>query len=165
MDWVISGMPRSWFRKMPPADIPRVLSYIAFQFKGVKPAFYLHLANPPRNRALVLAKEVRRAYYRMARSLELQPDMKGIMCAAWFHDPAALREAPHLAALNEPYLQHGGRIITTVGLATPESGFLKHNPERRRLYENGQLRIHLGLAMWPRKAALAWAAEHSELEV
>jgi hypothetical protein len=100
----------------------------------------------------------------MARSLMLQPEMKGILCSAWFHDPAALRDAPHLAALNEPYLQYGGRILTSVGEAKEDSGFLKFNPERRKLYEEGKLRIDLTLAMWPRAAAIRWAEQHPELD-
>ena len=164
MDWLISGVPKSWIGKMPPAEVPAALWYILKRFGGFRPAFYIHIATAPRNRSLVLEKEVRKAYYRMAKSLELQPAMKGIVCAGWFHDPAALRDAPHLKALNEPYLQHGGRLVTTVGEATPESGFLKHNPERRKAYEEGKQRIRLTLAMWPRSAAIAWAARHPELE-
>lgn len=164
MDWVISGVPRGWFAKMPPGDIPSALWYIYRRFGGLRPAFYIHIATAPRNRSLVIEKEVRRAYYRMAKSLILQPEMKGILCGAWFHDPAALRGAPHLAALNEPYLEHGGRIVTTVGEADPDSGFLKHNPERRKAYEEGKQRIRLTLAMWPRGAAIDWANQHPELE-
>ena len=164
MDWVISGLPRSFFLKMPPADVPKALWFALTRFGGFKPAFYVHLAYPPRNRSLVIEKEVRRAYYRMARSLALQPEMKGILCSAWFHDPAALREAPHLAALNEPYLQNGGRILASVGEAKEDSGFLKFSPERRKLYEEGKLRVNLTLAMWPRAAAIRWAEQHHELE-
>ncbi len=164
MDWVISGFPRSWLGRIPRRDIPRTLWYTLFHFGGFRPAFYVHLAYPPRNRSLVIEKEVRRAYYRMARSLALQPEMKGILCSAWFHDPAALRETPHLAALNEPYLQHGGRILTSIGVADESSGFLKFNPERRKLYEQGKLRIKLTLAMWPREAAIRWAEQHPELD-
>ena len=164
IDWVISGLPRSFFLRMPLAGIPKALWYSLVHFGGFKPAFYVHLAYPPRNRGLVIEKEVRRAYYRMARSLMLQPEMKGILCSAWFHDPAALRDAPHLAALNEPYLQYGGRILTSVGEAKEDSGFLKFNPERRKLYEEGKLRIDLTLAMWPRAAAIRWAEQHPELD-
>jgi hypothetical protein len=164
IDWLISGLPKSYLLKIPRANIPKTLWYALAHFGGFKPAFYVHLAYPPRNRSLVIEKEVRRAYYRMARSLAMQPEMKGIMCSAWFHDPAALRDAPHLAALNEPYLEHGGRIVTPVAAAKEDSGFLKFNPERRKLYEQGKLRINLTLAMWPRAAALRWAEQHPELE-
>lgn len=164
VDWVISGVPRSWILKMPWSKMPEALRYLATQFRGLKPAFYLHVAPEPRNRSLVIAKEVQKAYYRMARSLELQPEMKGILCASWFHDQAVLRETPHLAPLNAPYLEHGGCIVTTLGPAPPDSGFLDHNPERRKLYEAGQFKPRITLAMWPREAAIRWAEAHPELE-
>ena len=164
IDWVISGMPRSWIPKIPRSRAAQSLLYIATQFGGLKPAFYLHIGPAPRNRSLVIPKEVRKAYYRIARSLELQPRMKGILCASWFHDPEVLRETPHLAPLNEPYLEHGGRIVATLGPAPPDSGFLDQNPERRKLYESGKFRPRLTLAMWPRTAAIRWAQQHQELE-
>ena len=164
LDWVISGIPRSWIPRIPWHKMPQALLYVATQFQGLKPAFYVHVAPAPRNRSLVIPNEVRKAYYRMAKSLELQPEMKGILCASWFHDPAVLRDTPHLAALNDPYLQHGGRILTTLGVAPPDSGFLDYNPERRKLYETGRFKPRITLAMWPRAAAIGWAAQHSEME-
>jgi len=164
LDWVISGLPRSWVFRMTILRVPQALWYIASEFGGFKPAFYIHVGPTPRNRSLVIPKEVNRAYYRMAKSLELQPEMKGILCASWFHDPDVLRDTPHLAALNEPYLKHGGRIVATLGPAPADSGFLEHNYERQKLYENGQFRPLLTPAMWPRRAAIAWAQQRRELD-
>lgn len=164
MDWVVSGMPSSWLLKIPSRDLAFAMRFICFEFGGLKPAFYMHVAHPPRNRSLIIQKEVRRSYYRMARSLAEQPAIKGIMCASWFHDPAVLDEYPYLAAMNEPYLKLGGRIVTTLGAAPVESGFLKHNRERRKRYERGEWKPRTGLAMWPRKAAIAWAEAHPELD-
>jgi len=164
MDWVISGMPRSWFPRIPARRLIPVLRYIFSEFGGIKPAFYMHVAHPPRNRSLILSAEVKKSYYRMARSLALQPEMKGIMCASWLHDPSALEDAPHLAVINEPYLEWGGRIVTTLGPAPVESGFLKFSPERRAKFERGELKLMTTLAMWPRRAALAWASDHPELD-
>jgi hypothetical protein len=164
IDWVISGMPRSWIPRIPLSKAPQALLYIATRFGGLKPAFYLHIGPAPRNRSLIIPKEVRKAYYRLARSLELQPRMKGILCASWFHDQDVLRDTPHLGPLNEPYLEHGGRIVATLGPAPADSGYLDQNPERRKLYESGQFRPRLTLAMWPRKDAIRWAEQHSELD-
>jgi hypothetical protein len=164
LDWVVSGLPRKWFFQMPPADLPRALNFIFREFGGIKPAFYVHIANPPRNRALIIPKEVRRAYYRMAQSLLLQPQIKGIMCATWLHDPVAIGMYPYIAALNEPYLKNGGRLVTNLGPAPIESGFLKFNSARREQYERGELKLKSVLAMWPRKAAIAWAAQNRNLE-
>jgi hypothetical protein len=163
IDWVISGVPRSWFARMPHLAVPGV-RYLMREFRGLRPAFYIHLTPPPRNRSLILDREVKRAYYRMACCLELQPEMKDILCAAWFHDPSALRDAPHLAPLNGPHLQWGGRILTSLGPAPPDSGMLKYSPERRKQFDAGALKINLTLAVWPRKAAIDWALNNRDLE-
>jgi len=164
MDWVVSGLPWSWLKKMQPGQIAPALWYTFQTFGGRRPAFYVHLAHPPRNRSLVIENEVRKAYFRMAQALKLQPHIKGIMTAAWFHDPEALKENPHLAALNEPYLQHGGKLVASLGGAPADSGFLAFNRQRRKEYEEGKHRYHLTLAMWPRQRAIAWADLHPELE-
>jgi hypothetical protein len=164
LDWVVSGMPRSWFARIAPHDLASALRFIVSEFHGIKPAFYVHAAHPPRNRSLILRNEVRKSYYRMARSLALQPEIKGIMCASWFHDPTARKDAPYLAWINEPYLDWGGRIVATLGPAPVDSGFLKFNPDRRARFERGELKLTTTLAMWPRKAVLAWASAHLELE-
>lgn len=164
MDWVVSGLPRSWLLKMPPQDIPRVLKFVFQEFGGIKPAFYVHIAHPPRNRSLIIQKEVRKAYFRMAQALILQPGIKGIMCATWLHDPVAMEMYPHLGPLNEPYLNLGGKLVTNLGAAPPESGFTKYNSSRRDLYERGKVTFKSVLAMWPRKAAIEWAQQNSTLE-
>ncbi len=164
IDWVVSGLPRSWLLKMPPLDVPKVLKFVFQEFGGIKPAFYVHIAHPPRNRSLIIQKEVRKAYFRMAHALILQPEIKGIMCATWLHDPVAIEMYPHLVPLNEPYLNLGGKLLTNLGAAPPESGFMKYNSGRRDLYERGKVTFKSVLAMWPRKAAIEWAQQNSTLE-
>ncbi len=163
LDWVVSGVPRSWFLKVPLRDLPHFARFIFKEFGGIRPAFYVHIAHPPRNRALIIEKEVRRAYYRMAQSLVLQPAVKGIMCATWLHDPAAIDMYPYIASLNEPYLQFGGRLVTHLGPAPVSSGFLKFNSERREQYGRGELRFKSVVAMWPRDAAISWAEQNPDL--
>ena len=154
----------SWLLKMPPQDIPRVLKFVFQEFGGIKPAFYVHIAHPPRNRSLIIQKEVRKAYFRMTQALILQPGIKGIMCATWLHDPVAMEMYPHLGPLNEPYLNLGGKLVTNLGAAPPESGFTKYNSFLRDLYERGKVTFKSVLAMWPRKAAIEWAQQNSTLE-
>lgn len=163
LDWVVSGVVRSWFLKMSPLAVPGAMRYILGEFGGWKPAFYVHIAHPPRNRSLIIAKEVRKAYFRMAQALMLQPAMKGILCATWLHDPAATEMYPYIAALNEPYTKFGGRLVTDLGPAPESSGFLKFNTARREQYERGELELKTVLAMWPRKAAIEWARQNPAL--
>jgi hypothetical protein len=163
MDWDISGIPRSWLAKAPLRAMPRLISVIALELRGVQPCFFMHVAPKPHSRALVVEKEVARAYYRMASSLALQPAIKAIIAAAWFYDPNALHDNPHLEYLHRPFRDHGG-FLTTIGPAPADSGFLDGNPKRRQQYEAGELHYQIGLAIWPRPAALAWMTAHPELD-
>jgi hypothetical protein len=163
MDWEISGFPRSWLFKVGLPDFARVLGFLSMRMGGFRPMFFMHVARRPKNRGLLLEKEVLRSYYRMARSLELQESMKGIMAAAWFHDRAAVAANPHLAWLNRPYLEEGGLIVNT-GPAEATAGFMEHNTQRKEEFESGKLRYRIGVALWPREAAINWARRRPDLE-
>lgn len=162
IDWEISGFPRSWLFKIKSRDLPRVLDFLLFRTRGFSPLFFIHVARRPKNRSLVIEKEVLRSYYRIARSLELQPKLKGILASAWFHDPAALARYPHLEWINRPYLEANGLIVTG-GFAPPDSGFMERNEERKEQYMKGEIRFRMGIAIWPRAAAIQWANNHPEL--
>ena len=83
MEWEISGVPRSYFLQAAfPANL-RFLAFVIFRLGGRVPCFFVHLAPPPRNRALSVPKEVLRSYYRMARSLQLQPDVRALVASLW----------------------------------------------------------------------------------
>jgi hypothetical protein len=163
MDWEISGMPRSWLLKVPKRDLARVARMIAFELGGFRPVFFMHVAPKPRQRALVIEREALKGYYQMARSLELQPEARGIMAHAWFHDQNAVKENPHLEGLNRPYREAGG-LLTTIGKAGADSGMLERNAERARRLESGELNYKMGLAIWPRARAIEWAKQHPEFE-
>jgi hypothetical protein len=163
MDWEISGFPRSWFFKLGISDLARALWFLPVRMGGFQPMFFMHVARRPKNRALVVEKEVLRSYYRMARSLELQESIKGIIAEGWFHDPAAVAANPHLAWLNRPYLEEGG-LIVNMGPAQATAGFMEHNIQRKEEFESGKLRYRIGVALWPREAAIDWARRRMDLE-
>ena len=164
MDWEISGFPRSWLFKVRFTDLTRALGFLSIRIGGFQPMFFMHVARRPKNRGLLVEKEVLRSYYRMARSLELQKSIRGIMAAAWFHDPAAVVANPHLAWLNRPYLEEGGMIVN-IGPAEATAGFMEYNTKRKDDFESGNLRYRIGVALWPRDAAIDWARKRQDLEV
>ena len=162
MEWELSGVPRSFFLQAAfPANL-RLLAFMIFHVGGRAPCFFMHVAPAPRNRALSVPKEVLRAYYRMARSMQLQPDVRALVGHAWFHDPAAVRDYPHLEVLNRPYVNHGG-LITLLEPAPPSSGVLEGNAQRRTDYLAGRVHYKYGFAIWPRDAAIRWLDAHPEL--
>lgn len=160
MEWEVSGIPRSWLLKAG-FDSPRMLAFIATRLGGFRPCFFMHVAPRPRNRALVLEKEVMRSWHRMARSLALQPAMRGILAHAWFHDPRAVADNPTLEPLNRPFTKFGGAIVL-LDRAAEDSGVLEGNARRRAEYQEGRLSYRMGIAMWPRADVLAWAEAHPE---
>jgi hypothetical protein len=161
MEWELGGIPRSCLLKADFADSVRLLSFIAHRIGGWAPCFLMHVAPAPRNRGLTVPKMVMRAYYRMARSLQLQPGVRALMAHAWFHDPAAVREYPHLRVLNEPYTEHGG-LIVTLEAAPASSGVIEGNHQRKSDYLAGKVVYRYGLALWPREAAIRWAEAHPQ---
>ena len=161
MEWEIEGIPRSYVLKANFPDNLRLVSFVTLRLGGWAPCFYMHVAPRPRNRGLSVPKLVMRAYYRMARSLQLQPTVRGLIAHAWFHDPAAVRDYPHLQALNQPYTDHGG-LIVTLDPAPASSGVLAGNPQRAVNYASGKVTYRHGLAIWPRAAAIRWADSHPE---
>lgn len=162
MEWELSGIPRSFFLQAAFPTNLRFLAFVIFRLGGRAPCFFMHVAPTPRNRALSIPKEVLRAYYRMARSLELQYDVRALLAHAWFHDPAAVRDYPHLEVLNRPYVKHGG-LITSLGPAPASSGVLEGNAQRSADYLAGKVQYKYGFAIWPRDAAIRWADAHPEL--
>ena len=163
MEWELSGIPKAYFRQAAFPDNLRLLLFVISHLRGLKPCFFMHVAPAPRNRSLSVPKEVLRSYYRMARSLQLQPGVRALLAHAWFHDPAAVRDSPHLAVLSEPYLNHGG-LITLLGQAPLSSGVLAGNAQRSADYQAGKLEYKYGFAIWPRDAAIRWADAHREFE-
>jgi hypothetical protein len=162
MEWELSGIPRSYFLQAEfPANL-RLLAFVLFRVGGRTPCFFMHVAPAPRNRALRVPKEVLRAYYRMARSLQLQPGVRALVAHAWFHDQSAVRDYPHLEVLNRPYVKHGG-LITPLGPAPASSGVLEGDAQRRADYLAGKVQYKSGFAIWPRDAAIRWADSHPEL--
>jgi hypothetical protein len=162
LDWEVSGIPRSWLLKVPTGSLPRLAASILFELRGFGPAFFSHINPNRRNQGVLLERESLRSYHRMARSMEGQPEVKGLITASWLHSPDTFTISPHLAWLNAVFLENGGRVIP-FGPAAADSGVLHRSPERQKAYEAGTFKPTQALVIWPRAAMLAWAAGHEEL--
>jgi hypothetical protein len=162
LDWEVSGIPRSWLLKVSPASLPRLVSSILFELRGFQPAFFSHINPNRRNQGILLERESLRSYHRMARSMERQPEIKGLITASWLHSPDTFTISPHLTWLNQVFLENGGHVLP-LGRADIDSGVLHRSPERQQAYEAGTFKPTEGLVIWPRAAMLAWAAGREDL--
>jgi hypothetical protein len=162
LDWELSGLPRSWIPRIRPASqLVRTISLVAIRWKGFGPAFFSHLTICRPVRAL-LPRDAERSYSLMARALQLQPHVKGFITSSWFHSPDTFRVSPHLAGLNDVFVENGG-IVATMGRADPDCGVFSRSPERKRAFDEGHFRPTLGLVIWPREQLIEWAERHPEL--
>ena len=161
-DWELSGLPRSLLHRVRPLSaLIRLLSVVALQWRAFHPAFFIHMpvANPVYT---LLEREALKSYYRMAQSMKLQPEVKGLIAAAWLHSPATFEVSPHLGWLNKLFAEHGA-VIATIGPAASDSGVLVGSAERQRAFEEKRFKPTIGLIVWSRADVLAWAADHQEL--
>jgi hypothetical protein len=159
-DWEITGIARSHVLRVRPVELPRVAYFLATRMKGLAPVFFSHLNARRKNRSL-LEDEANKSYYQMAKSLELQPAVKGFAASSWFRSPDTHRVSPHLAWLSDVFLENGG-LVVTAGPVDPDCGVLSRSSTRQRLYESGQFKPTRGLVIWPRKEMIAWANGHPE---
>ena len=121
LDWEVSGIPRSWLLKVPRRSLPRLVSSILFELRGFQPAFFSHINPNRRNQGILLERESLRSYHRMARSMERQPEIKGLITASWLHSPDTFAVSPHLAWLNKVFEENGGHVLP-LGPADIDSG-------------------------------------------
>lgn len=161
-DWERSGLPRSWLAHVRPfGELARLMSIVAFQWRAFRPGFFIHVGVTYPIRAL-LEREALKSYYRMAQSMALQPDVKGLIASSWLHSPDTFAVTPHLAWLNRVFAEHGA-VVATMGPAPPNCGVLARSAERQRAFNEGRFKPTLGLIVWTRRDMLAWAERHPEL--
>jgi hypothetical protein len=161
MTWEVSGIPRSWLPKVPPASLPRVAQYL-LKLGGLGPAFVPHLNATRKDRAALLERETNRSWYRMAQSMKLQPAIRGLVASSWLHSPDTMRVSPHMTGFSRALLDNGALLIRH-HRADLDCGVFYRSPERKKLYDEGQFVPTHGLVIWPRKEMLAWADAHPEL--
>ncbi|HUI80271.1 MAG TPA: hypothetical protein VLY24_20240 [Bryobacteraceae bacterium] len=152
--WEITGFPRSWIARTAISKWPRLLSTLS-QMGGFQPLVETHINERRTNRPVLTESEGLRSYYRLARSIELQPEVRGFMACSWLYCSQTAEVTPHLAWLRKFFLDRGA-FIGTLGPAPPDSGFLS-GELRRTLYNDGRYRPLMTYVLWPRRSILDWA--------
>lgn len=161
-DWEPSGIPRSVLLRIPARRLPALVGFIAFRMGGFGPIMFSHLSQARAQKSLD-EREAKRSYFRMAKTLEVQPEMRGFAAWSWFRAPATHAVSPHLAWLSTVFLENGG-FVSDCGPDDPSHGALYRSATRRRLYERGEYVPAKGLVLWPRRAMLRWADRHPEFD-
>ena len=159
--WEVSALSRSSAVKS--RQRWRVLAYVMGRMGGFKPLFETHVNARRKNRLVLLEREANISYYRVARALEKQPSVRGLITTSWLYCESTAQITPHLAWLRKTP-QSAGALLFEVGPAPTNSGFMTGSEERRKLYEQGLYRPTLTSVLWSRKALIDWANRHPEFD-
>lgn len=160
--WEISGFPRSWLFKVPPAQVPRVAYFLGARLRGFAPCFFPHMATRRKNPLMLLEKESDKSWFRMAASAQLYPGIRGLVASSWLHSPDTYRASPHLSFINKPFVESGG-LVTTMGKADESAGYMSGSAKRREKLKAGEFKPTLGLVLWSRKQMAKWMKAHPEI--
>ena len=161
-DWVVSGFRRSWLLRIPPLALPRLLHEVAFGLGGFRPLVRIHINRWRPNPLLLLPSEAARSYYRIARSIEMQPEIRGLIGLSWFYSKTVGEVSPHLSWLRDFFVENGGTVIEAEP-AAPDSGVMIGSAKRRQTFTPGGIWPRNTFVLWRREDMLAWARNHPEL--
>jgi len=160
----IAALPRSYALHTSVRLWPKLFATLAFELRGFGPLVETHLNVRRKNRLFMTESEGMRSYYRLARSIELRPEIKGLLAGSWLYCASTAEITPHLAWLRGFFLKNGA-FAAAIGPAPTDSGFLIGGEKRRQAYEEGLYRPTLTYILWPRKKMLEWAEQFPEPDV
>ncbi len=152
----------AWPLRFPPRAVPGFLLEMAFGLKGWGPVISPHINRWRRNPLIFQKIEVERSLWRMAKTLELRPDVKFLMGDSWFYSANVSQVSPHLTWLRGIY-EDAGAYIVDMEPADEHSGFIETSHKRAELHKAGAFNPRRTLALWRREDMLAWAAQRMDL--
>lgn len=151
-----------WTLKFPPRAVPGFLFEVAFGLKGWGPLILPHINRWRPNPLFLRKAEVERSLWRMAKTLEYQPDVKFLMTDSWLYSVDVSQVSPHLAWLRSIY-EDAGAYVVSLEPAHEEAGFKEASNTRAELYDAGAFNPRRTLVFWSRADMLAWAARRIDL--
>lgn len=154
--------PRTWLLKVQPFALPGLLKELTSTIGGLGPLVTPHLSLWRTNRLVVLPSENELSYWRIAKTMELHPEVKGLMADSWFYSAEVGEVFPHLAWLRAFFVEQGAYVVD-MEAAHPDSGFMEGSAKRRQLYQQRKFRPRRTLVLWPRQQVLAWANARPDL--
>lgn len=158
----VTRFPRSWLLRIHPANLPAAIGALSRQ--GLGPVVAPHLSHWRANPLFVLKGENERSLRRIAKCMELRPDIGGLVADSWLYSAEVGNAFPHLAWQRSFFLDHGAFLVE-METATPDSGFLVGSAKRRQLWEQGRFRPRRTLVLWDRHSMLSWAAAQPDVNL
>lgn len=136
---------------------PGAAPFIYFRCGDRRPFLGLHL-HPSMTRAYFNPAGWKECQRLAALALKAFPDMRGVMGASWFYDPAVTRISPHLRYVSEVPLQHGARLLRLGTTPAARRDALETSATRRKASEQGTYTPRVYALLWARADLLAMQA-------
>jgi hypothetical protein len=156
----IIAAPRKLLLRVHPLALPGLVREIFVGLGGLGPIVMPHLNYWRANPTMLLRQENKRAMLRIARSMERQPSIKGLVAVSWLYSVSVGDVSPHLTWVRDFYLENGAYLVD-MHLSSKRSGFMIGSQKRRRLYAEGKFRPRETLVLWRRQEILAWAERNA----
>ena len=159
----VMAMPRTWLLRAHPLALPGLLREIVFGVGGFGSLVTPHVNYWRANPGLLFDKENERAFWRIAKTIEMQPEIKGVTALSWLNCREVATASPHLAFVREFYLDNGAYLVD-MNVAPLDSGFRLGNEMRQNLYDQGKFRPRETMVLWRRAHILDWARKYESVQ-
>jgi hypothetical protein len=121
----------AWPLRFPPRAVPGFLLEVGAGLKGCGPLIFPHI-NRWRPIPLIIRKvETERSLWRIAKTMEIRPEVKMLVCDSWLNCASVSEVAPHLSWLRGFY-EDAGAYIVDMEPADEKSGYLELSHKRAR---------------------------------
>jgi len=146
-----------------PLALPGYIYQRAFSMPVTKPAIAPHV-NYARKGSLILTRsEYERALWLIAKTVEMNPKVKGLNGWSWFYSQTVGEVYPHLAWMRAMFVDGGAYLVDTFPAQPEGYGFAHQNRKRQNLYDQGKFCPRQTAVFWARDFFLDWASRHPEL--
>jgi hypothetical protein len=152
----IMRMPRAWLLKVHPIELPGLIREISAGFGGLGPVVMPHVNYWRSNPLFILQGEQQRALRRIAKSIEHEYHIRGLIASSWLYALEVGELFPYLAWVRDFFIEHHAYVVDA-GPALVDAGFLVGSKQRQRLYAEGKFHPRETLVLWRRADMLAWA--------
>jgi hypothetical protein len=154
-------MARAWLLKVHPIELPGLIREISIGIGGFGPVIMPHINYWRKNPTFIFKAEQEQALWRIAKCIDRDDRVKGMIASSWLYSAAVGESFPHLAWVREFFIEQNAYVVDA-GPARVDAGFLIGSRKRRQLYTSGNFHPRETIVLWRRAHILEWAAKHHQ---
>ena len=154
----LSGVSRSMLLNGGIGQFVSGMMYFPLRIGGFKPLYQLHF-----DQRLVSAfneEGYTQLYLQLADQIAINPEIKGIMSASWWHDPVLRKISPDLGFIEKWPREFGAKFFAEGSSDEAIADATRFSPQRTALYKQGAYQPQVYVMVWARKDLLAWAENY-----